>query len=309
MSPDRPKGDYFCELLDFVMPWPDGTAAVLVAHVDASKRPGGTFCVAIVACGADRAKKAVRRWVDLWGSTPCHMTDLHALRKDFRNWTSHQAGEHLIRSVKLINRFASYAVAVSCDVADVERLAPRRADADSAVIHGGLAHSYALCCHMAMFALADLVRKTRQGAPDIAYFFERGDEHQGESQRFISTAVASPAGPPLYACRSHVVMQASDARLFEMADIFAWEWAKHIERVAVGRTKKRGSLRALLGGEGSDDLSFVSPSRHLFHMRGAALKRFYARCESVGMFSDNPTPDQISTLEATARRASLAYVP
>lgn len=308
MSPPRSGGDYFCELLDFAMPWPDGIAAVLIAHVDASRRLGGTFCVAIVAAGADRAKKATRRWIDLWGNTCCHMTDLNARKKDFRGWTPERAGDHLVESVRVINRFASHVVTASCDIADIERLAPKSADPESEVIRGGLANAYALCCHMAMFALADLVRNKRQGTPDIAYFFEEGDEHQTKSQRFISTAVATPAGPRLYARRSHTVLPARGARMFEMADIVAWEWAKQMERFGEGKSM-RPSLKALLGEGISDDTGFVSSTRHMLHMRGPVLERFYRRCESVGMFSDSPTPEQLHTMNEIVKTSSLPDLP
>jgi hypothetical protein len=304
--PDAATEDYFCELLDLAMPWPDGVAAVLAAYLDASKRGGGTLCVAALAF--EQAKKATRHWVRLWRDTRCHMTDLNARKGAFRDWSAEKAGTYLVDSVKIINRFASCGVAVSCDVADVDRLAPKTAGPESLALHGGLARAYSLCCHMAMYSLALTVRAGRS-APDIAYFFEKGDKHQGESQRFIAEAASTPVGRAMYGCRSYTTLSKTDSRTFEMVDILAWEWAKHIDRIGDGQSKMRGSLKALLGEGIADQFSFVSPSRHMFHMQGAALERFYARCESVGMFSDNPTPEQLRVLDQILSPSSLAYSP
>ncbi|MDP2331172.1 MAG: hypothetical protein Q8M19_10825 [Reyranella sp.] len=303
----EPGKDYLCDLLDFAMPWLDGMAAVLIAHVDASKRPSGVFSVGLVAFGADRAKKATRGWDRLWGKTSCHMTDWHARRGPFTDWSADKSHGRLVESLGIVNRYASYAVAVSCDAADVEKLAPKGADANSKVFHDGLARSYALCCHMAMYSLARLAPGARQNPPRIAYFFESGDAHQGESQRFISEVVSGPMGAALYGCRSHSKLAKTDSRLFEIADIVAWEWAKHIDRIGEGKTQMRGSLKALLGEGHSSEFDFASDSRVMMHMRGPALERFYLRCEETGIFSDHPTPEQTATALENAKRSSLFY--
>lgn len=289
------------------MLWAHGITAVLIAYVDASKRDGGTLSVAIVAFGADRAKKATRRWIDLWGQTRCHMTDLNSRKRQFQDWSADKAHIHMVESVKIMNT-AQYGIAVSCNVADVERLAPKSAGEDSMVFHGGLTRAYALCCHVAMYAVALHVRTVRPGAADIAYFFEKGDEHQTESQAFIANAVATRPGAFIYGCRSHALLQKSDARIFEMVDFLAWEWAKHVERVGNGTSKMRPSLGAFLNIDPSntDPLRFASGSRYVLHMRDAKLIRFYERCEELGIFSDSPTPDQLKALHETASQSSLA---
>lgn len=113
--------DYLCSILDVVIPWSGGSLVALRAYLDASERGGGTFCVAALAFGEARAKRATRRWEGLWGQTRCHMTDLHTRPKDgpFGDWTGKQAGQRLKDSVEIINQHLSFGVAVSCDVADL----------------------------------------------------------------------------------------------------------------------------------------------------------------------------------------------
>ena len=135
-----------------------GAAAVLVAYFDASERDSSSFSVAGVAYGNDRAKKATHAWRGLWGDTVCHMTELHTRKEGgtFADWEPGQAGDYLKDSISIINRYASAAVAVSCNVGEVARLARERPTPGSMVVLDGFSSAYALCCHMAMRALAQL---------------------------------------------------------------------------------------------------------------------------------------------------------
>jgi hypothetical protein len=289
------------------MPLPGALAAVLLAYLDASKREAGTFSVAAVAFGEDRAKKATRRWVELWGETRCHMTDLNARGGKFAHWAPEQAGAQLKESIKIINRYLSFGVAVSCDVADVNRLSPKSADPGSIAFFGGFTRAYALCCHMAMHSLAKMaVDRQVSRSRDIAYFFEAGDLHQGDSQRFISTMVSGEIGRSFYGYRSHSVLKKEDARLFEMTDILAWEWAKHIERVREHKTSMRRSLRALLGDGVSGEFDFASRTRRAFHLHGQPLERYFKQAEELGLFSDRPSEEQHRSMAANLWRAQRA---
>jgi hypothetical protein len=103
--------DYFCELLDFVMPWAGGQAVLLTAFIDASERDNGIFCVGALAFGSDRAKKATRHWRELWGDTQCHMTDLHTRKVDpFKQWT--RGIRSLLRQGEAVHPFLSFLVLV-----------------------------------------------------------------------------------------------------------------------------------------------------------------------------------------------------
>lgn len=180
--------DYFCWLLDRAMPWAEGSAAVLETYFDASKRDGGTLCVAGFAFGSIGAKQATQDWIGLWGDTRCHMTDLNSKPEKHYGWSSQEAGDRLKRSVEIIKEHALMTVAVSCSMDEVRRLAPTSADPGSTDILSGFRTAYAICTHAAMFSLADLVH----GNIDIAYFFESGDQYQAESQRFIARVNTFP---------------------------------------------------------------------------------------------------------------------
>lgn len=270
------------------MPWQNGCAVVLIAYLDASKRDGGIFSVGAVGFGASRAKKATKKWCALWGATTCHMTDLHTRKvgSAFENWTPERAGEQLEKSVAIINATASFVVSVSCDIAELNRLAPKSADPKSRVLLGGLNSAYAVCSHLAMCSIAELA----DDRTEIAYFFESGDDGQPSSQKFISAIAEHPQSRKrLYKYRSHTVAVKSDSRLFEIADIIAWEWAKQVTRSRENKGM-RPSLRALLGDEKSlaakGPTNLKSRTRRGWHTTGEPLEQYYRRVRELGLLED-----------------------
>jgi hypothetical protein len=206
----QPAWRLFHELVDLVAP-DGGTIGLLAAYLDASHRESGVFAVGGFAFGHDRAKKACRAWYRLWGDTICHMADLNSRKQGsaFESWTAEQAGQRLKDSVQIINRYASYAVCVSCDRAEIERLAPKSAAVGSEMYLAGFRSAYATCCHLAMASLGNIVRENK-GVPAAAYFFESGDRYQAESQRFISLATAEPMLKAMYCHISHTIADKRD---------------------------------------------------------------------------------------------------
>lgn len=286
---DQSAPDYFCELLDFTMPWNGGVAVVLAAYFDASARESDMLAVAGLAFSGDGAKTATEKWVDLWGDTRCHMTDLHSGRgrpgNPYFGWSDDEAGQRLKDSVSIINAYASYAVAVSCRISDIERLAPKTATPETEFFLDAFSAAYPLCATMAMSALGGLLRKSGNDS-GVAYFFEQGDLNQSAAQRYIEHATSPRYGEDRAAIKEHyrhrsfTVMQKEDSRLFEMADIFAWEWAKHMERLMQGKPM-RDSLRALLGDGKSGETDFTSASRRAFHNAGPAFAAYMRDIKGV----------------------------
>jgi hypothetical protein len=300
--------DYFCWLLDRVMRWDGGYAVVLDAYFDASKRDGGVFCVAGYAFGSDGANKATRDWKRLWEDTQSHMTDMSATPPggDFKGWSADQTKERIEAAVPIINRWAQFGVAVSVDISELAALAPTNADPGSMILLGGLSGPYAVCCHAAMAAMAQLT-----GNEDIAYFFEFGDDRQAESAAFTNYLLTHRnVARRLYGMRAYAVLDAADSRLFEMADILAWEWAKHVERDnarypldANGVTRQRGSLRALLG-DGiyrSRETNIISTTRRGWHLTGAPLQRYYQRVNEFELLSDRPSDQALERIRSAIR--------
>lgn len=289
--------DYFFWLLERVKPWPGGYVAVLEAYIDASERTSRKYCVSVIAFGSDRARKALGAWKRLWGDTCCHMTDLNAARGVFKGWDESGKSKEMIEaSVPIILGADPFIVAVSVDLDEFERLAPKEADPGSMALLGGFRTPYAHCCHAAMAALRMLT-----GPTDIAYFFESGDKGQGESQGFMGHLKGhASTAKRLYGLRSHSVVSKEDCRIFEMTDVFAWEWAKHVERQhGGGETRMRGSLRALLGDELRKDgeMNLISPRLRAWHMTGERMERYFQRAEECEFFSDNPSPRALELLK------------
>jgi hypothetical protein len=280
---EESAGQFFHDLLDLIVP-DGGTVALLAAYFDASRMESGVFCVGGFAFGRDRAKKAERAWRRLWGDTICRMADLHSRKPGsaFADWTSDQAGQRLEDCVLIINEYASYAVCVSCDLPEIEGLAPRSAEKGSEIYLDGFRRAYATCCHLAMAVLGNIIREN-SGVPAVAYFFESGDQYQTESQRFIALASNEPLLKEMYCHKSHTVSDKPDARLLETADIIAWEWAKHQDRVRDKR-HMRPSLLAMLDPGSSGLMSradFGSTSRRAVHVTGEPLQRYFDKVKHL----------------------------
>jgi hypothetical protein len=188
--------------------------------------------------------------------------------------------------IPIINGTASIVVAVSCDLAEINGLMPdsHGSSISSQVSYGGVGTPYALCCHAAMCSVADLVDEKT----DIAYFFESGDDGQPASQRFIAGLAQYPlTSRGLYKLRSHHVLDKRDSRLFEMSDIAAWEWSKHVQRTRQG-LHMRPSLSALLGDRlaSSGPTNLKSRTRRGWHLTGEPLAEFYKGLKDRGVFDD-----------------------
>jgi hypothetical protein len=235
-------------------------------------------------------------------------------RGAFKGWTRDQIDERIRAAIPIINQMASFGVAVSVNTAELASLAPKTADPGSRVIHGGFRTPYAVCCHAAMVSLVRLSRNA-----DIAYRFESGDKNQGESQSFIAwVASQRDAAQQLYGLRSHAVLDKADSRLFEMADMLAWEWAKHVDRDEArypldenGVTRMRGSLRALLGDglEKSRETNVQSFDRRGWHISGEALVRFYKRAAEFELFIDQPSDQALASIAAAVESSIRTHGP
>jgi hypothetical protein len=99
---------------------------------------------------------------------------------------------------------------------------------------------------MAMQALGRHVARQR---PDerIAYFFESGDEHQGEAHRFMSNVDRCPELKEAYLHDSHTFKDKKDVPALIAADCLAWEYARYWDLTVLQRKiPMRRSLAALL---------------------------------------------------------------
>jgi len=172
-------------------------------------------------------------------------------------------------------------VAVSCDLKEMRALAPKSAAKGSEHFLDGFRSAYATCCHHGMFLLGKILREQKRDTR-VAYFFEIGDPNQAEAARFWDLASISML-KDFYQHYSHTVIRKQDCRLLEMADIFAWEWAKHIERIAESKPM-RPSLLALLTGDGkgySSPTDFASHTRRAIHLTGEPLERYFEKVKTL----------------------------
>lgn len=281
---------------------------MLRAYLDAS-RLDGTFCVAAVAFGQDRAIKAEREWVTLYGKLPDgsprygHMTDLHSRKKQFAGVDKDEADRLCRGSIAIVNKYASYVSAVSCDVAEVTSALPKGGRPDSEWLvyaHRGV---YPACLHWAMVALGTAVQTPR----NITYWIEAGDEFSGSARQWLDL-VSQKQGATIratYGMAGYSFVPADEVRLFEAADMVAWEWAKHVSRLRVPGTPIRPSLQALMGVDCVvDGQPFVkAPGRYGSHYTGEPLRRYLSKVQRL---MDAPSVEAVEAVvaETKARRAS-----
>ncbi len=249
---------------------------MLRAYSDASNLETGTFCVAAIAFGEDRAKKAERAWRGLMGERIAHITDMHARKKAFADLSANDADTIIRGQVQIIREHASFGIAVSCDKSELAKILPKIAEKDSLSLLDGFRMPYATCCHLAMHTMGRISAQNGRAA-GIAYMFEKGDDHQSQSANFIECAVRDQSMKAVYQYKSHGYFEKKDARLMEAADLLAWEWARQIDRSRNGK-HVRPSLRHMLDGDVSGT-AYKSGKWSAFHVTGSVLERF---CGKVG---------------------------
>ena len=282
------KQSHFAELLDAVSLRDDGVIAMLRAYFDASRLDNGILAIAGIAFGLDRAKSAERALRLIFGERYCHMTDLHNRKGAFEGIGDEEADRLCRGAIGIINEYASAHVAISCDVPAVEALGIREAKPQSTPLVDGFRHAYPCCLHWAMCAMGDVVGKQRNSG--IAYWFELGDDFQGQARNFLSH-IAKPDNKPLrdaYQHESDVFAPKEKAPLFGLADVLAWEWARHVSATGSGR-QTRKSLAAVMNGHScrtDQGIPFFKASnKYAIHYTGWPMDKFFDRLRRVMLSS------------------------
>lgn len=283
--------------LDAAFPWDNGTIVVLRAYFDASARTTGVYCVAGVAFGLDRAKKAERAWRELFGARRCHMTDLHARKGAFAGIDAADADRLCRGAVRIINDYASMVVAVSCDVDEVKRLTPTAAEPHAEGLLDTVRSPYNCGLHWTMMAMGELAGRQQQ----IQYWFELGDENQGAARRYLA-GLNEPMIEPLrksYCYGSDAFVSKKDAQLFDAADLVAWEWGTHVNRLRAG-AGVRPSIKALMKGPCvlNGRPFCASASRYANHYSGQPLETFF---QKIGRIMRATSQDEIDAVVAESQ--------
>ena len=147
----------------------EGTSVgVLQAYFDESGRAGGVFCVAGYVFVPEQAKKFIKEWRLLFGEYGgSHMKELVHRRKRFSGISQKECDRLLHEAVAIINRRMTVGVAVSCNIAEMEALSPKR-------FVRGYGNAYPVCCHLAMENAVLGLQEAGMPGP-ISYVFEAPD--------------------------------------------------------------------------------------------------------------------------------------
>ena len=205
----------FPRILDFLPR--HGAAAVLEAYFDESERASGMFCVAGYAFAPHQARKFAKEWRRLFPNG-FHMVEFAHRNGIFEGIEADERDDLFARAVETISERASVAVAVSCNVAEVNRHAIKGA--------AGYEHAYPLCCHLCMMGLCRYLDKAGSHAESIAYIFEAGNAFENEARRFMLNVSKNDDLKTAYKHHSDSFVLKGDAVALESADLLAWEWGK-----------------------------------------------------------------------------------
>jgi len=222
----------------------------LRACVDAGEQ-AGTFCVAVIAFGFDKAKRANREWEEALNGRTFHMTDLHNRQGDFKGINDVEVDAIMKSVVQIIRKYAQYAVAISCDTKVIAPYLPRAASRGPDMDHmlAALKSTYGLMCHLAMYAIGRRANENKNRR-QISYIFELGDNGQRGFKCYLDYLGNEKHHDLLldgYSIdRSMVTDKEKLEGVFHSADLIAWEWARHVNRSKAGRPMRK-SLSALTG--------------------------------------------------------------
>ena len=248
---------------------------VLKGFFDASARPGGVFCVAGFAFKKLQLQKFDRDWWKFFGKYGgCHMKELTFRRHGrFKGVEQQEADRLIAEAVKILRKRASFGVAVSCDLKEIDSLLPKWIQ--------GFEHAYPVCCHMAMHILGSKIAESGSDH-EVAYTFETGDLYSGCAHNFMKNALKAPEVVAAYRHKSHVFADKADALALQGADMLAWEWAKYFDETVGKRIRPmRLSLQHLLRDPrtaGYDDKVYK-----LAHLTGDSLKRWSEQVTELGL--------------------------
>lgn len=227
-------------LIEILQPSGDGLIAVLEAYFDESERKTGTFCVAGLGFAPAAARKLSKKILRLLEGRVFHATDFFQLRGDFADYTEARRDFVLRELVSAITRRFSVAVAINCNINEINSLAPEQLRSRE--------HAYAMGVHGCMLKLGDWVHRVLPRT-SVAYVFEAGHEGLASANLFASVFAHDPRGSAEFAYRSHTFQPKQDSPLLQAADWFAWEWAKHFaESVETKVREPRKSLVAMAQG-------------------------------------------------------------
>jgi hypothetical protein len=241
-----------------------GDVVVLRACIDASTRDSGLFTVAGVAYGYDRAVKANSEWKSALGNRQFHMTDLNAREGDFKGISDDEVDEIMRATVGIVRKYASYSVAVSCDLDQVAEFLPVTSspDPDSREILAAFRSAYGVMCHVCMHYLGGRANQYGKAGRQIMYTLEMGDSGQKGLRRYIEFFENKPEWDKNtylndYSLHSMQVTRKSEIPgALHATDLIAWEWSKHIERHKAGKPI-RASLSAMVGANNAP-----TPDKH-----------------------------------------------
>lgn len=232
-------------LLEIFIPQDGWLVSFAEAYMDESYRKGSPY---LTVAGYLFRRSAARGFAKAWGPYLnskmgyrwFHMTDMIAKKDIFRDCDKPEADLIARRLITEIHKWTAFGFAVTVDEPEYERLLGGR---------WGLppkAFGFALLQAMIMVRRWT-VRAKFDG--QVSYFFEQGNDHQREADRFLTELVQkSPSNSSHYRYRMHAALP-KETHWLHPADMLAWHWSQEMQRQDEEKRQYpvRGDLRALVG--------------------------------------------------------------
>ena len=210
---------------------------MLQAYFDESERENRLLCVAGYVFAPQHARQLKREFDKAFGQYGgFHMKDLVARRRGFKG-ISEEDQHRLIRvAVDSVKSHFRYGVAATISIAEYDLIAPKWIR--------GFKNAYPFLCHLAMTAVATIVRAHGENGP-IAYVFEAGHAHEAEARHAVRQMSQSQELRDYYMHHSDSFLPKPDAVPLQAADLLAWETCKFKHETIDGEREIRKSLLAL----------------------------------------------------------------
>ena len=217
-------------LIEILQPSGNRLTVSLEAYFDETERSDGMFCVAGLAFAPAQAKKLAKKWHQIIGDRVFHAREFFGKRGDFSELSQCERDKILKQLVKSIHKRESFAVAVGCNIQEIESLDPS--------ILNSRQHAYVIGVNGCMHLLARRMREEGAGTK-IAYVFEAGHFAQSQGD-MIANEIRKHADD--FAYQSHAFQSKEDCGLLQVADLFVWEFGKFISETL--KTPQRGVRRS-----------------------------------------------------------------
>jgi hypothetical protein len=159
----------------------------------------------------------------------------------FKGWSRQDCDMVARKMIGIVSKYRSLAIGVSVD----ENYSDMLLSDPSVGINISIS-PYSFCCYFLQILTSNWLDENNISGK-VAYVFESGNTHAGESHRVLTSVYENTKLRERFRYAGHAYAPKLDNPALQAADMFAWHWGKSVSRI-YRRQAPRGDLRALADG-------------------------------------------------------------